>query len=79
METALGTPAQQEEMKQYIRDLQSFDWQFEYAESFETFKKGKIASRKLTEVQKRVDPTGAIWMQFKPETCSVFPSTEASN
>jgi hypothetical protein len=74
--TTLGTPDQQAELKRYMRQLNSFDWQFEYSDDYSVVKCGYMALAQLHAQQKRIDPTGEIWMQFMPANCSHKPEVQ---
>lgn len=72
--TTLGTPEQQAELKRYMRQLSSFDWQFEYSDDYSVVLRGKETLAQLQKAQVRIDPTGEIWMQFMPIYCSHKPT-----
>ena len=72
--TTLGTPDQQAELKRYMRQLSSFDWQFEYSDDYSVVLRGKETLAQLQKAQVRIDPTGEIWMQFMPINCSHKPT-----
>jgi hypothetical protein len=71
--TTLGTPEQQQELKRYMRELNSFDWSFEYSDDYSAVKRGHEALAQLHKQQKQIDPTGEIWLQFMPGDCRHTP------
>ena len=72
--TTLGTPEQQAELKRYMRQLSSFDWQFEYSDDYSVVLRGKETLAQLQKAQVRIDPTGEIWLQFMPGDCRHTPT-----
>lgn len=65
---------EQANMVRYMRELNNFDWQFEYAEEYRVVKNGYIELAKLHELQKEVDPSGTVWRQYMPADSSHTPS-----
>lgn len=72
--TTLGTPEQQAELQRYIRELRSFDWQYQYSDDWNHVKRTQTRLCELRQVQRRVDPIGEIWLQFMPKDCHHTPT-----
>ncbi len=70
----LGTTEQQAELQRYMRDLQSFDWNYEYSDDWDRVKRTQTRLCELRQLQRRVDPTGEIWLQFMPKGCRHTPT-----
>ena len=64
----------QAELQRYMRDLRSFDWQYEYSDDYSVIKRAQERLVQLRLTQRRIDPTGEIWLQFMPKDCSHTPS-----
>jgi hypothetical protein len=50
----------------YRQALKNFDWWFEFSDDLEAWAKGRNNLTRLLIVQKNLDPTGAIWMEYRP-------------
>lgn len=55
------------ELDRYIKKLQSFDWHYQYSDDSQVYRWGQTALYELREMQTKLDPTGAIWMQHRPD------------
>lgn len=74
MPAANPNPVDQAELQRYMRDLRSFDWQYEYSDDYSVIKRTQERLVQLRLTQRRIDPTGEIWLQFMPKGCSHTPS-----
>jgi hypothetical protein len=70
----LGTPEQQAELQRYMRELRSFDWNYEYSDDWDRVKRTQTRLCELRQLQRRVDPNGEIWLQFMPKGCRHTPT-----
>jgi hypothetical protein len=70
----LGTPEQQAELQRYMRELRSFDWSFDFSDDWNHVKRTQTRLCELRQLQRRVDPTGEIWLQFMPKDCRHTPT-----
>lgn len=68
-----GTPEYSAELLRYIRDLRSFDWQFEYSDDYSVVKRGQEALGQLRTRQRSIDPLGNIWKLLMPANCRHTP------
>lgn len=70
----LGTTEQQAELQRYMRELRGFDWNYEYSDDWNHVKRTQTRLCELRQLQRRVDPTGDIWLQFMPKDCRHTPT-----
>lgn len=59
------------ERSTYEVALRKFDWQFEFSDDGEVYRRGREALQKLREQQQRIDPAGTIWLSIAPRSHGV--------
>lgn len=64
----------QAELQRYMRELRSFDRNYEYSDDWNHVKRTQTRLCELRQLQRRVDPTGDIWLQFMPKDCRHTPT-----
>lgn len=74
MPAANPNPVDQAELQRYMRELRSFDWSFDFSDEWNHVKRTQTRLCELRQVQRRVDPTGEIWLQFMPKDCHHTPT-----
>lgn len=63
----------QPELVMYVRLLANFDWSYEYSEDARVYKRAEQTLVRLRQMQTTLDPTGEIWMRFKPANTGPSP------
>lgn len=59
------------ERASYETALRKFDWQFEFSDDGDVYRRGREALARLREQQQRIDPAGTIWLSIAPRSHGV--------
>lgn len=57
----------EERLADYRRALARMDWEFEFADDGQAYRKGRAALESLYDMQSEVDQDGAIWRSLAPK------------
>lgn len=63
--------AQRPTLAQYEAALRRMDWQFEFSDDGEVYRRGRAELQCLRTMQAELDPTGAVWRSIAPHTHAV--------
>lgn len=56
--------SQARKLADYIRLLDTMDWQYQFSDDHEVFKEGQERVDQARKLQVEVDPQGVIWMNY---------------
>lgn len=55
----------------YRNALQAHDWFYQYSDDHGVWAKGRSQYKALVEMQKDIDPAGAIWNEYAPQEMKI--------